>query len=544
MKPRLNLLSRDVVSALLVIGALNWAWYAPRARGAEDAHEGHDHAEAATAQHDDHASDARPADPHAGHADEGEALNLTAEQRRRFGIEIREAGPGHIDNEVRLAGEVVFNEDRLVHLVPRVAGIARKVKRSVGDPVKAGDVLAVIDSADLASAKLNYFSAETEVGCCQFELPRAQAIHDNVQKMLTLLDGSPSVEELHEAAPGEMGEYRSRLIAAYAEYVLTRRAYEREQALLAKEISSEGDFLKADSAFKKAQAAYFGTRDSVAYEVRQNVLETSRDRQLSEFQAETAKQRLLMLGLSPEQVTNLATVQASGGDAADAGHSCTDPNCTDCQDDQHATSEIEAPGQARLGWYEIKSPFDGFIVQKHIALGERVGEDAEVFTIVDTDSVWVNLSVYTKDLAAVQRGQEVVLRADHSGAQARSEIAMVTPFVEQVTRSATARVVLDNHDRRWMPGTFVTGFISSSQEDLPLVVPRDAVQRIEGEDVVFVEHEGAFEATPVQVGRADRDHLEITGGLEPGTRYVAEGAFQLKATVITSNLDAHAGHGH
>ena len=109
---------------------------------------------------------------------------------------------------------------------------------------------------------------------------------------------------------------------------------------------------------------------------------------------------------------------------------------------------------------------------------------------------------------------------------------------------ATARVVLDNGDGAWVPGTFVSGVISVSEENLPVVVPRDAVQNIEGRNVVFVEHEGAFEMTPVTTGRSDRERAEIVAGLEAGTRYAAEGAFQLKATVITSALDSHAGHGH
>ena len=435
---------------------------------------------------------------------------------------------------------MVFNEDRLVHLVPRVAGIARQVNKSLGDPVETGEVLAVIDSADLASAKLDYVAAVTEVGCCQFELPRAQAIHDNVQAMLTLLEGAPNVEDLQRSAPGEMGVYRSRLVSAYAEYVVTRKAYEREQALLDKAIASEGEFLAAESAFKKARADYYGARDSVAYEVRQNLLEARRDRQLAEFQAETAKQRLLMLGLRSEDV---AALDRSFPGAADAvpgpAHACTDPNCTDCE-----AGPAEAIDPARLGWYEIRAPFAGHIVQKHIALGERVDPEADVVTLVDTDSVWVHLSVYAKELQAVRPGQDVVLEADHSGARARAGIAMVTPFVEPATRSATARVVLDNRDRRWMPGTFVTGSIRSGPEELPLVIPRDAVQRVEDRDMVFVEHDGAFEMMPVKVGRSDGTMAEITSGLAPGTPYVAEGAFQLKATMITRSLDAHAGHGH
>jgi cobalt-zinc-cadmium efflux system membrane fusion protein len=80
--------------------------------------------------------------------------------------------------------------------------------------------------------------------------------------------------------------------------------------------------------------------------------------------------------------------------------------------------------------------------------------------------------------------------------------------------------------------------------NLPVVVPREAVQNVEGRDVVFVEHAGGFEMTPVTTGRSDRNGVEVVAGLEFGTPYVAEGAFQLKATVITSTLGSHAGHGH
>ena len=170
--------------------------------------------------------------------------------------------------------------------------------------------------------------------------------------------------------------------------------------------------------------------------------------------------------------------------------------------------------------------------------------DADIFTIADDGSVWVNLTVYTRNLAAVHSGQDVILRVDHSGAQARGKVKMVTPFVEESTRSATGRVVLDNSDGRWLPGTFVTGFIAMSEDDVEVVVPREAVQNIEGLDVVFVADEGGFVATPVTTGRGDRANVEIVSGLEPGTLYVAVGAFELKANLMTSNLDSHAGHGH
>ncbi len=495
-------------------------------------------------EHDEHAEHDVEGDDHAAHADEAGGLRLSPEQRERFGIVVKAASAGSIKNELTLQGEIVFNEDGVVHMVPRAAGIATEIYKTLGDSVKAGEDLARIDSADLASAKLDYFAAATEVGCCQFELPRAQAIHDNVLKMLAALELSPSVEALRDTAPGEMGVYRSRLISAYAEYRLTQKNYEREHALMAKNITSEGEFLAAENAFKKAQAEYFGLRDLVTFEVKQTLREASRTRQLAEFQAEVAKQKLRMLGLPDAEISSLETASTTVADAPAAPvKPCTDPNCKGCS--AHDVSASASVASRRdLGVYAIKAPFDGTIVQRHISRGERVSEESDVFTLVDTRSVWVNLTVYARDLSTIRKGQEVVLRAGKRGDQTRGTIAMVTPFVDVSTRTATARVVVDNEDGRWLPGTFVTGHIATSESNLSVVVLRSAVQSIEGRDVVFVEYEGAFEANPVKLGHMDREAVEIISGLKPGTAYVAEGAYQLKATVITSNLGSHAGHGH
>ncbi|NIA15578.1 MAG: efflux RND transporter periplasmic adaptor subunit [Nitrospiraceae bacterium] len=515
-----------------------------------DDHDGGGHApNEASGAHEDHEEQGSDEDEHADHTDEGKSLRLTPQQRKRFGIVLRTAGPGSLRNEVRLPGEIVFNDDRVIHVVPRVPGIAIEIRKTLGDRVKAGETLLIGDSAELASAKLDYVAAVTQVGCCQFELPRAQAIHDNTLKMLDLLESSPSVEQLRESVLGEMGEYRSRLISAYAQYVWARKEYEREKALMAKKISSEGDFLAAESAFKKAEAENWGTRDSVAFEVKQELREATRKRHLAELQVETTEQKLHMFGLSEAEVDELAARPLPADEATKASAlECTDPNCKDCAGHQAEATENKAPAsglkQASLGSYEIKAPFDGLIVEKHIALGERLGEDSEIFMIADMNSVWVNLTVYTKNLASVRDGQDIVLQVDHSGAQARGKVTMLTPFVEESTRSATARVVLDNSDGRWMPGTFVTGFISTTEDELAVVVPRNAVQNIEGRDVVFVEREGDIEMTPVTVGRTDRTNAEILAGLEPGTPYVTDGAFQLKATLITSSLGSHSGHGH
>jgi cobalt-zinc-cadmium efflux system membrane fusion protein len=568
--------TRRLLGLIVLGGAVTWVLWTPALAVGED--EACECCPADAAEHDEHGEhdecdehaecdhDERD-DEHDEHAecdhderddehddcdhDEHDAggLRFSEDQRVRFGIVLQQAGPGSLSSEVSLPGEITFNEDRVAHIVPRVAGIAKDVRVKLGADVSKGETLAVLDSVELASAKLDYISAFTEVGCCKLVLPRTESIHDNVMSMLDLLKTSPDLEQLRVVGEGEMGRYRSELIGAYADLTFSRTAYEREQQLAAKKISSRDDFLAAERAFKKAQAHFDGTRDSVAFAVRQELLEVQRDQTLAEFELKAAEQKLLMLGLSAQEIAAVgSTPVADAASPQSERHACPDPNCEACRKKKSAAQAVPVGAVAAvdpgLGVFAVRAPFAGAVVEKHIAFGERVANDSDIFTIADTSSVWVNLTVYAKNLSAVRQGQTVVLKTDHNDMHTEGRIEMVTPFADPATRSATARVVVDNADERWLPGTFVTGYVRVSVRDLGVVVSREAVQNIDGENVVFVEHEGAFETVPVTLGHRDRTHVEITDGLEPGTPYVEEGAFHLKAATVTSNLDPHAGHGH
>jgi cobalt-zinc-cadmium efflux system membrane fusion protein len=197
-----------------------------------------------------------------------------------------------------------------------------------------------------------------------------------------------------------------------------------------------------------------------------------------------------------------------------------------------------------MGIYDIRAPFAGTVVQKHITAGERVTDESEIFTIADLSSVWINLTIHAKDLTAVQPGTRIQIRSTMDNATNTGTIAMVTPFLDDTTRTGTARVMLDNTEGNWKPGTFVSAEAINESDAYPIVIPKEAVQRLDGEYVVFIREGNRFETSPVVLGPADASHVAITSGVASGTEVVTKGAFHLKATLITRNLDPHAGHGH
>lgn len=366
--------------------------------------------------------------PDGDHDHDGEAervVVLSSAQRDRISLTIETAGPGTLHRPIELPGEVVFNGDRVVHLVPRVPGIARSVFKSVGDRVHQGEVLAVIDSRELAEAKATYLAAQAR-------------------------------RELSDAV------------------------FRRERDLLAKQASSEQELLDARQALTE-----------------------------SEIAMTLAVQKLTALGLSPDAVRAL---------------------------DREDMSQITR--------HEIVAPLDGVVTHRHVVLGETLDGDTSVFTVADTSSVWVELTLFAKHLDRVKTGENVVLRIDHSGFEMAAQIDRISPFLDVSTRSAIARVVVDNDDGRWVPGTFVTATIAGTGEQCALVVPRNAVQDLDDASVVFVPEDAGYAIVEVKVGRMAQNQLELLGGLEPGMPVVAQGAFELKAIWLASHMDAHAGHGH
>jgi cobalt-zinc-cadmium efflux system membrane fusion protein len=195
--------------------------------------------------------------------------------------------------------------------------------------------------------------------------------------------------------------------------------------------------------------------------------------------------------------------------------------------------------------YSIEAPMSGWIIERHITPGEFVSQESSIYVIADLSTVWVNLAVYPKDAEHITSGQRVTLKAIGSETRTEGTIDYVSPVLDVRTRSITARVVLPNRDNTWRPGTFVQAQVKMELNEECLVVERDAVQILDDEHVVFVaEEEGHFRSIPVVIGESDLAHTRILSGLEKGTRYVASGAFELKAKVVTSSLGAHAGHGH
>lgn len=189
---------------------------------------------------------------------------------------------------------------------------------------------------------------------------------------------------------------------------------------------------------------------------------------------------------------------------------------------------ISADNEA-LGKLALRAPFDGLVLEKHLTLGEAVNESTVAFTVADLRQVWVQLSVPAQHLAQVRVGQRVRVDSASTGQSAEGKVAFVGALLGAQTRSANARVLLDNPQQAWRPGLFVTASVFAQSLQVPVSVHSSAVQTVEGKTSVFVQTPQGLRAQAVQLGASDGQRVEVKQGLAAGTIYAAQGSFVLKA---------------
>lgn len=132
-------------------------------------------------------------------------LHLTAEQQQKAGLQLSRAGSATVRQSVLAPGKIMINNDQIAHVIPRVSGVVRDVRKSTGDSVKQGELLAVVESMDIADAKAAYFTAEARRKLFEASFKRKESLwkEDIVSKQ--------SYQEAQEAFALAQVEERSAL---------------------------------------------------------------------------------------------------------------------------------------------------------------------------------------------------------------------------------------------------------------------------------------------------------------------------------------------
>jgi membrane fusion protein, heavy metal efflux system len=98
------------------------------------------------------------------------------EELRSAGVGIEQVGPARMKRVIELQGQIALNADRTAHVVPRLAGLVIEVRKNLGDRVTRGEVMAILDSADLATAKEAYVESVHRLELARISAQREEAL--------------------------------------------------------------------------------------------------------------------------------------------------------------------------------------------------------------------------------------------------------------------------------------------------------------------------------------------------------------------------------
>ncbi|MDH4384861.1 MAG: efflux RND transporter periplasmic adaptor subunit [Caulobacter sp.] len=193
-----------------------------------------------------------------------------------------------------------------------------------------------------------------------------------------------------------------------------------------------------------------------------------------------------------------------------------------------------------LQTYSITAPISGVIMAKNTNVGSITGNGDPMLVIGDPNQVHAEFFLYPRDAERVRVGQrvEVVsLAGDH---RINALIEAILPTADITSQTLIAHVHLPSQNGAWRPGLGVRGTVQVATSAAPLAVRTRAIQPFRDFQVVYAKVGNTYEVRMLELGRRTPEWTEVLGGLEPGTEYVVDSAFLIRADIEKSG----ASHDH
>lgn len=380
---------------------------------------------------------------HNNEEDNKTEISLSMEQIKLMGIEVSPIKDMNISGYIKVTGEVKINQEQESKVGGIISGRIKSVYVKEGSNVRAGQVLATIESIDLVGIQTDYISAKNEVEYTKKELDRQNRISD--------ISSKKSIAEL------------------------------------------EANYKRALTNMRSLEQLLSG------YKINKN--------------------RLDNLG-------------------------------------EDSTLNVQS-------YYSIVSPISGNVVSKMITIGQFVEPSTEMFHVVNTSTVYVDLNIFEKDLPKISKGQKVKIETSTYGEEVfEGAIANISSIFDDASRTVKVRVLINNKDKKLLPNMFVTAKILTEENIVKAVMKSSLTE--EGElKYIFVKtnekngHEHKedenekdennwddnliFKKINVRTGIEDDKYIEIfpVDQIEEDNEVVIDGAFYLRSEMKKDELGEH-----
>jgi membrane fusion protein, heavy metal efflux system len=188
----------------------------------------------------------------------------------------------------------------------------------------------------------------------------------------------------------------------------------------------------------------------------------------------------------------------------------------------------------------IRAPGAGYVLAKNVSAGTVVDPTKDVFVIGDLKRLWMIASINETNIYRLRAGQRANVTVNaFANEHFTGRVTNLGQELDPVTRVMRVRIELENPSIKLRPEMLATAEIAVGGSRPLLLLPSEAVQQINGQDVVFVRKSAdRFEMRPVRTGETVGGRLAILEGVKAGDAVVIRGSFLLKSQLLKSSMES------
>ena len=426
-------------------------------------------------------------------------ITLTDEQLQAADLEIVTVGET-LNAEAMTettTGVVQANEYKETPVISQVSGVVKTINADLGQFVRRGQTIAVIQSEELAQTQSKYLSMKAELNEAEKRYRRAL-----------------NLSEISEESRNELDKTEANLKAAEAKLAEAKSEFERSKKLVEIGAKSRREFERVTTELKVAEANLAEAKNRFGRAKQLLKINPARQNEIDQFltkvrnqQADIAsvREKLSVLGLSKNRVNSL-----------------------------NSPSQISSD-------LPILSPISGTITERIANQNEVVSANAKIAEVTDLSTVWVIGQVYEKDLGKLQTGSGVSITTNaYPGEIFRGQISYIDPTLDQQTRTAQVRIEIPNPNQKLKIGQYVNvayARIGNASEKTAPLVPKDAVQTIGDQKIVFqsTDDPKIFILRPIKTAQEKDNSYPVIEGIFVGDKIVGNGSFLLRAEFLKTD---------
>ncbi len=421
------------------------------------------------------------------------AQAAAAEEEKVIPVEVAEIRTGPMVLVLSYAGTLQAKDN--LNIIPGANGRIESVLVEVGDEVKAGDPIAIVEDdtylvqlkqaeAALTNAKLNL--AKMELGSRPEEIAAAQAA---VQLARAAVNDVANVnDDERTRAAADLARAEAELKAAQAEY---------------DKIAWAGDVGRTPQAIRLEQAT-IGYQNALA---KYNLDTNPSDSQLAPLMLQLANAELaLALKKQPYRQIDFESARVAI---------------------QQAEAALEM-ANIQLGEVVIKAPFDGVVADLNVSKGSRVSPQSSVAQFISKE-IEVVVNVPESRIGQLKKGQNAALQITaYPGQEFPGVVTSIAPVANANTRTFEVKITPVKGMNLLRSGMYANASVLAEEKQQTLLAPRAAIVTSSEQPLVYVvKSDNIVEQRPVTTGLSDEQNMEILAGLKAGEIVVTAGQSSL-----------------